>query len=143
MMFRTLILATAALAATSASAQPSPGVRLPIAPGYYVWEGEACGRAQSIFRYDGRRAGWYGSRVAEEGHQVGDIRRVWRSGRRYVVQVTGEDAQGEPQDGLVEITVTLLPRGRILAQLEVGEDVEETPLRACAPASLPRWGRRF
>lgn len=140
-MFRSLILAAAALAATSASAQPARSVRLPIAPGHYVWEGEPCGRAESIFRYDGRRAGWYNN--ADGEHMVGDIRRVWRSGRRYVVQVTGQDAEGEARDGLIEITVTLLPRGRVLAQLEVGPDAEETPMRLCAPASLPRWGRRF
>ncbi len=126
--------------AAPASAQPS-GLRLPIAQGYYVWEGEPCNRAESIFRYDGRRAGWYNN--GNGSHDVGQIRRVWRNGRSYVVQVTGRDAHGDVQDGLIEITVTLLSRGRILTQLETGPDAEETPLRLCAPASLPRWGRRF
>lgn len=131
---------TASAVAAPAAGQQGRAPRLPIAPGHYVWEGEPCGRAGSIFLYDGRRAGWYGSRP-EEGHQVGQIRRAWRSGRRYVVQVTGQGAEGNRQDGLIEIAVTLLPRGRI--QIEVGPDSEETPLRLCAPASLPRWGRRL
>ena len=140
-MVRTSILAALALASTAASAQPRGNVQLPIAPGHYVWEGEPCGRAGSIFRYDGRRAGWYGAEA--EGDMVGDIRRVRRAGSRYVVRVTGRDAEGEVQDGLIDLTVTLLGRGRIAAQLEAGPDSEVTPLRLCQPASLPRWGRRF
>lgn len=137
-MLRTVAFAFAALAAASASAQPS-GVRLPIAQGYYVWEGEQCSRAGSIFRYDGRRAGWYG--IDPEGNMVGEIRRIWRLGDRYVLQVRGQDPEGTANpDGYIEVFVTPLRGGRIIARLEDGE---HEPLRACPAASLPRWGRRF
>jgi hypothetical protein len=136
-MLANFILAAAAV--VSSAAQPRANVQLPIAPGYYIWEEESCARPGSVFRYDGRRAGWFGQEPGE-GDMVGRIRRVWREGRRWVVQVTGRDAHGDVQDGLIEYYVTMLGRGRISADLLDGEEI---PLKRCEASSLPRWGRRF
>ena len=87
-------LALAAAAASAAGAQPRQAAQqLPIQQGYYVADFEPCGSTMSVFRYDGRRIGWYGAQ--RQAHEMEPIRSVRRQGRSYRVEITDRDPDPE------------------------------------------------
>lgn len=130
-------LAVAALAASPAHAQPARRApqQLPIAQGYYVADFDQCGDTMSVFRYDGRRIGWYGER--REPNEMESIRSVRRRGSGWEVQIINRDPDREMNPtGLTPVLIT--PRGPNRISVEVQEEI---PMRLCAPATLPRWMR--
>lgn len=133
----TAALTLGATAASAAAVQPARRApqQLPIAQGHYVADFEACNSAMRVFRYDGRRIGWYGAR--REANEMEPIRAVRRSGNRWEVQITNRDPDPEMNpDGLIPVMIT--PRGQNRIAVEVQEEI---PMRLCAPASLPPWMR--
>lgn len=123
-----------ALAATAAAAGAQPRVsppELPIRQGYYVADYDQCGSTASVFRYDGRRIGWYAAE--RQPHEMEPIRSV----RRVRGGVLVEIANREPSADAVT-TVMVAPRGPGRIAVEVQEQI---PMRLCTPASLPRWMR--
>lgn len=135
---RAAMLALAVAAASAASAQPARRAapqQLPIAQGYYVADYEPCGNTMSVFRYDGRRIGWYGEQ--REANEMEPIRSVRRRGNRWEVRITDRDPDpGMNAGGMTPVMIT--PRGRNRISVEVQEEI---PMRLCAPAALPRWMR--
>lgn len=138
-MIMKMAAAAAVIAAAASAAEAQPARRapqqLPIAQGYYVAEFEPCGNTMSVFRYDGRRIGWYGRQ--REAHEMEPIRLVRRQGNRWEVRITDRDPDPEMDSGGF-VPVMITPRGRNRISVEVQEEI---PMRLCAPAALPRWMR--
>ncbi len=130
-------LSVIAAAASAAGAQPARRApqQLPIAQGYYVADFDQCGNTMSVFRYDGRRIGWYGAQ--REANEMEPIRSVRRQGNRWEVRITNRDPDPETNGGGVT-PVMITPRGANRISVEVQEEI---PMRLCAPGSLPRWMR--
>jgi hypothetical protein len=130
------LIGIAAAAASTAAAQPRRApVQLPIQQGYYVADFDQCGSTMSVFRYDGRRIGWYGAQ--REAHEMEQIRSVRREGGRYRVEIVNRDPDREMNpDGITPVMIRARGQGRISVEVQ-----EEIPMRLCAPASLPRWMR--
>jgi hypothetical protein len=130
-------LAVTIAAASAAGAQPArrAAPQLPIQQGYYVADFEPCGNTMSVFRYDGRRIGWYGAQ--REANEMEPIRSARRRGNGWEVQITNRDPDRETNPtGLTPVLIT--PRGQNRISVEVQEEI---PMRLCAPAALPRWMR--
>ena len=131
---RVKIILAAAIAAGAASAGEAQQ-RLPIQPGFYAYEQERCGRADSLFRYDGRRIGWI--RAERQPNEMEPIRRIRRQGRAWQVDIANRDPDPEMNpDGIIPVMITPRGQGRIAVEVQ-----EELPMRLCAAAELPRWTR--
>jgi len=130
-------IAAAALTGAAADAQPArrgaAPQQLPIQQGYYVADFDRCGDTMSVFRYDGRRIGWYAAQ--RQPNEMEPIRSVRREGRDYLVEIANRD----PDAGSGAVTTVMIaPRGQGRIAVEVQEQI---PMRLCTPASLPRWMR--
>ena len=128
-----LALAIIAATASAATAQPRPAQQLPIQQGNYVADFESCGETMSVFRYDGRRIGWFGAE--RQAHEMEAIRSVRRQGRSYRVEIADRDS-GSGSGGVTPVIITPRGQGRIAVEVQ-----EEIAMRLCAPATLPRWMR--